>query len=133
MVDISFVEIREAIDKFNFPKVDIVIGIAEGGLVPASLIAYKLGCELKIIKINLRDENNNPRYDEPKILRNLKEEIVNKKILLVDDVSVTGKTLEAAKLLFRGNEITSFVLKGKGDLVLFTEIKECVNWPWKIK
>jgi uncharacterized protein len=132
MVDIPFVEISEAIAKFDFPKTDVVVGIAEGGLVPASLIAYKLGCELKIIKINFRDEINNPRYDSPKILNNLKEDIINKKILLVDDVSVTGKTLEAAKSLLSGNTLTSFVLKGKGDLVLFTRIKECVNWPWKI-
>ena len=126
MVDISFVDIRNALNKFVLPDVDCVIGIAEGGLVPAILAAFKLGCELKTIKINLRDENKNP-----KILQSLKEEIRNKKILLVDDVSVTGKTLEAAKSLFPNNTITTFAMKGKADLVLFPEIKECVNWPWK--
>jgi hypoxanthine phosphoribosyltransferase len=132
MVDISFVDISAALDKFILPDVDFVIGIAEGGLVPASLAAYKLGRELKTIKINLRDENNNPRYENPKVLQRLNEEIRNKKILLVDDVSVTGKTLEAAKSLFPNNAITTFAMKGKADLVLFPEIKECVNWPWKI-
>jgi hypoxanthine phosphoribosyltransferase len=131
MVDISFVDIREALDKFSMPDVDLVIGIAEGGLVPASLAAYKLAKEIKIIKINLRDENNNPRYENPKVLQSLNEEIRNKKILLVDDVSVTGRTLEAAKSLFPDNTITTFAMKGKADLVLFPEIKECVNWPWK--
>jgi hypoxanthine phosphoribosyltransferase len=132
MIDISFTAIKEAIDKFTFPNVDLVVGIAEGGLVPSSLAAYKLGCELKMIKINHRDENNNPRYENPKVLQNLNEDIINKKILLVDDVSVSGKTLDAAKELFSGNEIKTFVLKGKADLVLFPDIKDCVNWPWKI-
>ena len=132
MVDISFADIREALNKFSLPDVDFVIGIAEGGLVPASLAAYKLGKELKTIKINLRDDKNNPRYENPKILQSVTEEIKNKKILLVDDVSVTGKTLKVAKSLFPGNTVTTFAMKGKADLVLFPEIKECVNWPWKI-
>ena len=131
MVDVSFVKIRDTINNFAFPDVDLVVGIAEGGLVPASLIAYKLDRELKVIKINLRDENNNPRYENPKVLQKLNEEIINKRILLVDDVSVTGKTLETAKSLFKDNTITTFAMKGKADLVLFPDIKECVNWPWK--
>jgi hypoxanthine phosphoribosyltransferase len=51
--------------------------------------------------------------------------------LLVDDVSVTGKTLEEARSLFKGNHITTFVFKGKADFVLLPDIKDCVDWPWK--
>jgi hypoxanthine phosphoribosyltransferase len=55
------------------------------------------------------------------------------KVLLVDDVSVTGKTLDFAKQLLHLNDIKTFVLKGKNaDIVLFPEIKECVNWPWNM-
>jgi len=131
MVTITFPEIKKALDKFSLPLVDLVIGIAEGGLVPASLTANKLGCELASIKINYRDENNNPKFEKPEIIIPFERSIKGKSILLVDDVSVTGKTLEEARSLFKGNHIATFVFKGKADYVLLPDIKECVNWPWK--
>ena len=130
MRDLSFKEISKRIGDINLPYFDLVIGIADGGTVPASLIAYQLGIELKLIKINYRDVQNNPIYEEPVILS--QENITDKKVLLVDDVSVSGKTLEAAIKILQGNSITTLTLKGKADYVLFPEIAECVNWPWKL-
>jgi uncharacterized protein len=132
MVDLLFSEISGKIKEIELPEFDIVAGIAEGGLVPASLIAYKLGIELIIVKINFRDPENTPRYEEPKVLTMPKQQLKGKNILLVDDVSVSGKTLAIAAGLFSGNKITTLTMKGKADFVLFPEIKECVNWPWKI-
>lgn len=131
MIDLSFDEITKRIDAFNLPHFDLVIGIAEGGFVPASLIAYKLKTNLTVIKINFRDETNRPLYDEPIILS---DEIVikNKNILIVDDVSVTGKTLEKARQLLSENNVKTLTLKGKADYVIFPEIRDCVKWPWKI-
>jgi len=130
MRDLSFKEISKRIGDLNLPYFDLVIGIADGGTVPASLVAYRLGIELKLIKINYRDVQNNPIYDEPVILS--QKNITDKKVLLVDDVSVSGKTLEAAIKILHGNSITTLTLKGKADYVLFPEISECVNWPWKL-
>ena len=132
MHDLSFEKITERLKNFVLPKVDLVVGIAEGGLVPASLVAYQLGCELSTIKINYRDETNTPRFDSPRVFSN-GQHFHDKKILIVDDVSVTGKTLEIAKTLFEGNEVHTCAMKGKADYVLFPEISECVNWPWKIQ
>jgi hypoxanthine phosphoribosyltransferase len=53
------------------------------------------------------------------------------RILLVDDVSVSGQTLALARSLLKGYEVITFTLKGKADFVLFPEITACVNWPWK--
>jgi hypoxanthine phosphoribosyltransferase len=131
MIKISFPEIKNALDSFSLPEFDIVIGIAEGGLVPASLTANKLGSELAVIKINYRDENNTPKFEKPEIIRPFEGYIEGKSILLVDDVSVTGKTLEEARTLFKGSRITTFVFKGKADYVLLPDLKDCVNWPWK--
>jgi hypoxanthine phosphoribosyltransferase len=131
MQDLAFSQITDRLKSFNLPHFDLVIGIAEGGLVPAGLVAFKLGSELGTIKINFRDEKNNPIHEQPLIFGDIKE-IRNKKILIVDDVSVTGKTLEIAKKSFAGNDIQTFTLKGKADYVLFPEISECVNWPWKL-
>jgi hypoxanthine phosphoribosyltransferase len=130
MQDLAFSQITERLKNFILPHFDLIVGIAEGGIIPASLLAYKLGVELSIIKINYRDKKNTPLYEQPIIFGDIKE-IRNKKILIVDDVSVTGKTLEKAKEAFAGNDIQTFTLKGKADYVLFPEISDCVNWPWK--
>lgn len=131
---LSFENICERLRSVELPEVDIVIGIGTGGVVPASLVAYQLGCDAEFIKINYRDENNTPSYDEPKLLSEISTAYQDKKILIVDDVSVSGKTLEYAKTFFnKSNDIKTLVLKGKADYVLFPEINTCVNWPWKGK
>ncbi len=131
MQDVSFMEIARRITDLQLPEFDLVIGIAEGGQVPAGLAAYKLGKELKVMRISYRDIANAPLYDQPKILSDIND-VKGKRILLVDDVSVSGKTLEAAKRALAGNEVKTLTLKGKADYVLFPEIRECVRWPWKV-
>jgi len=132
MVPLSFKKITERVKSVDLPEFDLVIGIGTGGIVPASLVAFHLGCELKILMVNFRDIRNNPRYDEPVLVSkpdNLS--LKGKKVLLVDDVSVSGKTLETALHYLNHENIKTLTMKGKADYVLFPEIKECVNWPWK--
>lgn len=124
-------EIAERIRKTQFPEVDLIVGIASGGTVPASLVAFHLDKPLEVVSINYRDEDNNPRYEAPQLLTRVNEPITGKRILLVDDVSVSGKTLETAKDLFDGCEVTTFVLKGQADISVFREVSSCVDWPWK--
>jgi len=129
-IDLDFMEIKNRLKSRNLPQVDLVVGIADGGKVPASLVAWKLELPLLMLKINYRDENNQPRYETPRMLKNIKIPETVKKILLVDDVGVSGKTLTLAKKQLKSLEITTLVLKGRGDIVLFPEIPTCVNWPW---
>ncbi len=133
MQDLSFGDIKQRVADLTLPSFDLIIGIANGGVVPACLIAYKTGIDLRIVRINFRDDNNDPRYDEPVLLEGLKNLDENLNLLIVDDVSVSGKTLDLAKSIFKGNKINTLVFKGKADYVLFPEIKTCVNWPWKMK
>lgn len=130
-LDLTFREIAERINRLELPEFDLVIGIAEGGQVPGSLVAYKLGVELKVMRISFRDITNTPVYEQPKIISDIKG-VKDKRILLVDDVSVSGKTLETASEALAGNEIKTLTLKGKADYVIFPEIKDCVRWPWKV-
>ncbi len=133
MVPLSFIEIAERLKAAPLPETDLVIGIGTGGIVPASLAAFQLNAELRIITLNYRDEKNTPRYEEPVVLNmpsNL--ELKGKKILLVDDVSVSGKTLNAALELLKGFQVTTLTMKGKAaDIILLPEVKDCVKWPWK--
>ncbi len=131
MVPLSFKEITERLKTIDFPTVDIVIGIGTGGVPAATMVAYHLNAELKVITLNYRDEENNPKYKDPVVLSVPTWELEGKKILLVDDVSVSGKTMQAALGLLTGYDVKTCAMKGKADFVLFPEVKDCVKWPWK--
>jgi hypoxanthine phosphoribosyltransferase len=125
--------ISERLKSIPLPDADLVIGIGTGGIVPASLVAFHLNAELRVMVLNYRDENNNPRHENPEILvLPDKLDLLNKKILIVDDVSVSGKTLSKAKELLADYQVETLTLKGKADYVLFPEIRDCVAWPWKV-
>ncbi len=131
MVPLSFKEITDRLKTINFPEVDVVIGIGTGGVPAATMVAYHLNAELHVMTLNYRDEQNNPRYDEPKVLQKASWNLEGKRILLVDDVSVSGKTMNAGLEQLKGFDVKTCAMKGKADFVLFPEIKECVKWPWK--
>ena len=132
-LELSFSSISQRLKSFVFPDFDVVVGIARGGVVPASLIAHQHGKPFNLLQVNYRDDANNPRHEAPVLLQDIIPEIPkNQKILLVDDVSVSGKTMDFARQFFPENIVTTFALKGKADLVLFTDIRTCVHWPWNI-
>lgn len=131
MVPLSFREIAERLKTIDLPDVDLVIGIGSGGIVPAGFVAFHLNADLQVMVLNYRDEKNNPKYDEPKVLEKPEWKLEGKKILLVDDVSVSGKTMNAALKLLEGYDVKTLAMKGRADYVLFPEVKDCVKWPWK--
>lgn len=133
---LPFDEISRRLSAFAFPAVDAVVGIRTGGVVPACLVAHQLGRPVFFVALNYRDEDNVPRHAEPQPTAPVPEIPAScRRLLVVDEVSVTGSTLAAAQRLLAAPErmLISFVLKGRGpaDLVLFPEIEGCVRWPWK--
>ena len=131
MVSLSFKQIIARLKETELPEIDVVVGIGTGGIPPAAFVAYHLNVDLKVITINYRDEINNPKFNEPEILYFPDLNLAGKRVLLVDDVSVSGKTMEKAKTQLNGINVKTLAMKGKADYVLFPEIKECVKWPWK--
>lgn len=131
MVPLSFKEISARLKSIDLPEIDLVIGIGSGGVPPASFVAFHLNAELKVMTLNYRDEQNNPRYETPKVLNKPEWNLDGKRILLVDDVSVSGKTMNAALEQLKGFNVKTLAMKGLADFVLFPEIKDCVKWPWK--
>lgn len=128
--DVSFLTISSKLQAYRFPAVDAIVGIREGGLVPASLIAHQLGLPLYFLTINFRAPDNSPRYEHPQLLEE-PESLPPKgsTVLLVDEVSVTGKTFERARACLAHCEVITFALKGQADHTIL-EIEGCVNWPW---
>jgi adenine/guanine phosphoribosyltransferase-like PRPP-binding protein len=134
MTPLSFSDITGRLAGWRFPDgIQCVVGIASGGVVPAALVAMRLGLELKIIALNYRDEANEPRYPEPKLLSRIPELGAARKVLLVDDVYVSGKSWHAARALLPPDiEVVPFVLKGRVDFALIRDVDGCVQWPWKV-
>ena len=130
-VVLSFSEISRRLRALPLPSADHVVGIGRGGIVPAAMLAHQLGLPLTVLSLNYRDDTNQPRYETPQRLAPLPALPAGAHLLLVDDVAVTGRTLDAAKALLAGHPITTVVLKGQGDYVLFPEIPQCVLWPWR--
>jgi hypoxanthine phosphoribosyltransferase len=126
-INLGFQQIIDAINKTEFGEYDLIVAIARGGLIPAALVSKKLDLDVKIMKIKYKDEDKRPIYEKPKI--EYKPELEGLRILLVDDVSKTGKTLETAKKALKGNIIETLVLNGAADISLFN-FDKCINWPW---
>ena len=133
MTPLAFTDITARLAAWRFPaEIDGVIGIASGGVVPAALVAQRLGVGLKVIALNYRDEANEPRFDAPKLLSAAPALDGWRRILLVDDVYVSGKSWHAARAALPATlDVRPFVLKGKVDFALIRDVDGCVQWPWK--
>ena len=111
---------------------DIIVGIVRGGLVPARLLSSELGVKdmyaLTVKKVE----------EERKVANDILENINGKKVLLVEDMLETGKSLIVAKeyLEKKGAEVKTACLytmpmsEIKPDFSL-KEITEVVPFPWE--
>jgi uncharacterized protein len=132
-VSLEFSEISQRLHALVLPEFDVVVGIARGGLLPASLVAHQLELPLFLMQLNYRDDANKPRRIAPELQKPLGFDAQGKRVLLVDDVSVSGATFNVARALLTGASITTLACKGKADFVLFPEVAACVNWPWSLE
>jgi len=81
----------------DFYKPDIIVGIARGGLVPSRILADLLETrDFAIITIEYY-VGIGQRSREPVLKQCLHTQLTGKKVLLVDDVSDGGKSLQLAK------------------------------------
>ena len=73
---------------YTAKKYDYIIGIARGGLIPATVLSYKLDVPMIPIEWSTRGPGRQwlPEYT--------KKELDGKKVLFVDDIIDSGKTIE---------------------------------------
>ena len=128
----SFDDIVDKIHNIHFgQKFDLVIGIANGGIVPAYLVAHSLNVPLDIIWINFRNPDQTPKQVSPILVKPISFDHKDKSILLVDDRVESGSTMSFAKNLLEGARlIKTLTINGKADYSLFDE--ECFGEPWNI-
>lgn len=110
---------------------DLIVAIANGGIIPAALINQRLNLPIQLLKISYRDAKQQPLFDSPKLVDNIGFDIRNKKILLAEDRVKTGATLQYAKeLLNEAMLVKTFAVNGNADYALYNEA--CFLFPWII-
>ncbi|MEM1570455.1 MAG: phosphoribosyltransferase [Candidatus Bathyarchaeia archaeon] len=78
-------------------KPDLIVGIARGGWVPARLLSDFLdNPNITSIKVEFYLDIGKTR-DEPSITQDIQVSVAGRKVLLVDDVADTGKSLMLVK------------------------------------
>ena len=124
---------EEVLERFRTIPVgesfDMIVAVANGGIVPAGILNQRLGVEVNLLRINLRDEHQQPKYDAPQLLAPIDFDFKRKRILLVDDRIKSGSTIRLAKeLLKEAAVVKTFAVNGDADYTLYNE--ECFRFPW---
>lgn len=100
---------RNMVEKLAAENVDVVIGIARGGLMPATLIASALRCEMFPIRLTRR-MNDVIVHSSPACLLDVAIQVANRKCAaVVDDISDTGQTLAIAAQLVRRRGVPKII------------------------
>lgn len=126
----SFEAVAERIRTVKFrEEFDMIVAIANGGIIPAALLNQRLNVEFQLLKLHLRDTNQKPLYDVPQLVEGVKFEVEGRTILLVEDRVKTGATLNYARQLLSGAKLVrTFAVNGKADYCLYDE--SCFRFPW---
>ncbi len=126
----TFEEVHQKFREIEFRETfDIIVAIANGGIIPAAIINQRLDKEIHLLKINLRDPSQKPKYESPKLVSPIDFDFKNKTILLVEDRIKTGATVKYAIELLQGaKQIKTFAVNGSADYSLYDE--NCFKFPW---
>ncbi|MCE5205030.1 MAG: phosphoribosyltransferase [Porphyromonadaceae bacterium] len=128
----SFEKVMQKFREIQFLETfDLIVAIANGGIIPAAIINQRLNTEIQLLKINLRDPLQKPKYDTPQLVAPIDFEYRDKTILLVEDRVKTGATVQFAIDLLHGAKlIKTFAVNGKADYSLYDET--CFKFSWII-
>lgn len=124
-------DIKEKIASIQFDETfDLIVAIANGGIIPAALLNQRLNVEMQLLRINLRDPKQQPIYDSPQLLAPINFDCKDRNILLVEDRVKTGATLSFAKTLLEKEAriVKTFAVNGPADYSLYDEA--CFRFPW---
>ena len=118
---------------------DIIIAVARGGLLPAGALSYSLGVKLSdAVNVEFYTDVHETLPD-PVLLAPVldTESIAGKKLLVVDDVADSGRTLALVLELLRsfGADVRSAVIYAKPKSVVdpdyvWRRTEEWIVFPW---
>jgi len=134
--------VTEVVEKVRSEyEVDVVVGVGRSGLVPAAIIAEKLGvAEFYSVSVRFYDDGKPPKkvLDKPRILHHTVGDLSGKRVLVIDDLSRSGLTLvEVEKLLLDkgAEEVRTAVVVLREDARAVPDyyglkFNGCVVFPW---
>lgn len=123
-------ELRALEHKIDW-RPDVVVGISRGGVIPAMVLAQHFNVrKYYIIKVSHVGDDRKVKTFEP--------DVFEKKVLLVEDMIETGKSLKAAKefLEAKGAEVKTACLYTMPTSVIepdvyLKQVKAVVPFPWE--
>lgn len=127
----TFEEILQRIATLSIhEEFDMIVAIANGGIIPAAILNQRLQIEMQLLKINLRDPQQRPKYDAPRLLTPIDFNYRDRNILLIEDRVKTGASLQFAKSLLEkeARKVKTFAVNGPADYSLYDEA--CFKFPW---
>lgn len=124
-------------------EVDAIVGVGNSGTIPAAIIAKILKVnEFYVVTVKLYDENKPPKKlsNKPKIACHNITDLKNKNVLVVDDFTRSGSTLDSVINLVNdlgAKKVKSAVIAiGKEAEMqpdyFARKYESCVIFPWDL-
>jgi hypoxanthine phosphoribosyltransferase len=121
--------------------VDVVVGVGKSGLIPAAIVARKLGvAEFCSVAVRFYDNGKPPKrvLERPRVMHQSFGDLSGKRVLVVDDFSRSGLTLIKVETLLLGKgaeEVRTAVVVLRGDAIKEPDyygmrFEGCVIFPW---
>jgi hypoxanthine phosphoribosyltransferase len=112
---------------------DSIIGLLRGGVVPARIFADYFGIVLDFFALDVKlYDGIGVRKEKPLIRYDFKDEDLKGRILVIDDIFDSGKTMKAVLDHFKGKDITTATLywkeKAPGKPNYYARVAEKEEW-----
>lgn len=109
----------------HLKNIDLVVGVARGGLLPAVIISHMLAIPMRTLFYSSKVGRGDNRDHDNQLI-----EFSQKRLLLVDDLTDTGNTMRELSEVYqaRGHDVTTTVL-------YYKELPESTFVPdiWAVK
>lgn len=90
---------------------DAIIGLLRGGVIPSRIMADYFGIVLDFFALDVKlYDGIGVRKETPVIRYDFKDTDIKGKILVIDDIFDSGKTMKAVQDHFKGKDITTATL-----------------------
>lgn len=119
---------------------EAIVCITRGGLVPAAIVARELGVR-RIETISVQSYHNETQQRVPQVLKPVARDIVeldaSRRLLVVDDLSDTGKTAELVRTILPNAHFAAVYAKPKGAPHIDTFVTSVsqdtwIYFPWDL-